>query len=558
MNLLYLKRKEIMLILSFIAPISSSYANEIVPNAGSISREIDVNQPSFKIEQQKNIVENDTIAKEANPSDAIKIEIKTLRLIGMKIFDQNELLPLVKSLEGKTSTLGEIRTVVDKITQYYHSAGYVLSRAIIPPQKLIDGVFTIQIIEGKVSQVKSVNQSRLKDEVLERYLKQAYSLNEPLYAPQSGRALLLIRDLAGIADVNYSLQAGKEKDETLLVANVFPTQVVNGNISVDNHGGKSTGKYRSRLDLYINNLFGRGEQVNLQGMSSFRGLNNGKLGVTLPVGYNGLIFNGNISHTEYKLGKQFKKLDASGKSTTISIGGRYPIIRSNNRNLWISTNVEKRYLFDEVSSTNTLTKKRLSLINVGINADIRDQFLNGGYNQFSLVNTFGNLNIRSKDAREIDALSAKTQGQYYKLNLSVSRTQFLNSKWNLFTKITAQWANKNLDSSEQLSLGGLDAVLGYSSNAASGDSGIITNLQLRYAFNPYITLTGFYDIGYLKIRNKPYVNEKNYRNLQDIGIGLDIKANGLIIEAKSAWKINKPDDINEHDPKIWLKATYQF
>lgn len=128
----------------------------------------------------------------------------------------------------------------------------------------------------------------------------------------------------------------------------------------------------------------------------------------------------------------------------------------------------------------------------------------------------------------------------------------------LWANVSVQWSNKNLDSGEQMSIGGLDGVSAYSSNAVSGDKGILANLQLRYAVNPYITLLGFYDVGRAKLRNKPYTDEKKHRSLQGAGVGLNIQVKQLAIEAKSAWKIH-PNNIEKgKNPRVWVNVKYYF
>ena len=86
--------------------------------------------------------------------------------------------------------------------------------------------------------------------------------------------------------------------------------------------------------------------------------------------------------------------------------------------------------------------------------------------------------------------------------------------------MSAQWANKNLDSAEQFSLGGPYAVAAYHSNDVSADHGIIGQLDVRYAVNPYVSLSAFYDAGWAKLRHKPFGDGRNSISLHGGGFGI--------------------------------------
>lgn len=532
---------------------SVAYAN--VPNAGTISR--DIKQETQAVAVQK-IAEPQKQTREQQASDSIEIAVQKIRVLGAEAVAEQELAVLAQEYEGKTVTLGQLHELTDKISDYYNQQGYHLARAILPPQRIDKGEVVIQVFEGKIAGVQLMNNSRLKDSVAQTYLERGIETGKALNRQKSERTLLLLRDLAGVGAINYSLVEGNQVGETNLVASLEGAPLLSGNLSLDNYGNKSTGRARTRLNLYLNNPFGRGERFTLQGMSSFDGLDYGFVGLDLPVGYHGLSFNTSFSHTQYELGDAFEKLDADGYSDTFSAGLRYPLLRSNQHNLWVSANGEYRNLTDRVRATKTETKKIIKSGNISLNGSFQDNLLAGGYTSFYLQNTFGHLRFRSDDARAIDAVSAKTAGGYYKLNLSLSRTQFFTPELSLWANLNAQWSHKNLDSGEQLSLGGIDGVSAYTSNAVSGDKGVIANLQLRYAINQFLALNTFYDVGHATLRNKPFTDEKNHRTLQGAGIGLNFQFKDLMLEAKSAWKINNPSDSKESGPQVWLKGSYYF
>lgn len=541
--------------LAFSLLLSLVAQAETLPNAGSLSREVE-EKPTFQPQQA--VKKEEKIATVSNEQDGISIAVRRIEIIGNTAIATENLTAYTQVVENQTITLGQLREVAAKITEHYQTEGYPLAEAVLPPQKIIDGVVTIRVSEGVVSGAKVKNSSRLKDQVVQNYVAQAFHAGQPLRNQTSERALLLIRDLAGINEVNYSLSEGEKAGETLLVANLADAPLFNGSLSAENYGGKSTGEYRTRANLYLNSLFGYGERISLQGMSSFKGVNNGRVGLEAPLGYQGLQLHSSFSHTHYELGGAFKALNASGTANTFDYGLRYPLIRSNDKNLWLAVGGDNRQLVDKVKSTQTETRKRIHSGNISLSGSIQDSLGFGGFTQFSLQNTLGHLRILTADVRTFDAISAKTAGGYYKLNASLNRIQYITPKWSLYAGLNLQWANKNLDSGEQLSLGGVDAVSAYHSNDISVDSGIIGQLELRYALNPYLTLSGFYDVAKGKPRAKPYLNEKNSVNLHGGGVGLYANYKGFNLQTKVAWRGSETKSGNNRNPQVWLKVGYSF
>lgn len=109
---------------------------------------------------------------------------------------------------------------------------------------------------------------------------------------------------------------------------------------------------------------------------------------------------------------------------------------------------------------------------------------------------------------------------------------------------------------ENLQASSLSNVAAYAS-APSGDKGVIANLHLRYALNPYLTASAFYDVGRVQLRHRPFTTEANSQTRQGIGVGLNVQVKGLSLEAKTAWKLNRPTT-EPRRPTVWLKVGYGF
>ena len=520
------------------------------PDAGTLSRQA----------EQGTLVQPQTLAlpvpeQKAISTDTTPITVNRVVLKGNTLLTNSQLQPILTSLDGKTATFGELQLLARQVADVYHQAGYPLANVVIPPQKLADGVVTLQVIEGVIDHVSISNQSRLKDSTAQKYLA-VIQTGEPLNQKHTERPLLLLKDLAGTQQVAYRL-AGSEAG-TELAVDLGKAPAVEGFVQVDNYGSKSTGKVRTRAGMTLNSPFGRGERLSVQGMTSLKGVNYAKASVDVPVGYDGLSTSLGVGHTRYDLGGAFKDLDATGTATTFDVGVRYPVIRSNSSNLWVNVGGEYRDLQDKVGATNTTTDKAIKSAQLGISGHHQDQVLQGGYTQWGITSTLGSLNIDSADARAIDAVSAKTQGTYYKVTGNLGRTQYITPKFSLTANLSGQWANKNLDSAEQLSLGGADAVAAYHANDVSADIGVIGQIEARYAAASGVSASVFYDAGRAKLRAKPYLTQDNFVNLHGGGFALSGQYKNVSLQTKLAWHHDDKKFSQDKNPRAWVKVGYQF
>ena len=539
-----------------LSALSLSAVAQSLPDAGSISREVD--SAEFAPPSARLAVPDAPQISPSPAADSAPFLVREIRIEGAQALPTAALRALVAPSEGRQLSLGDLRALADRISARYAEAGLPLARAFVPPQSVENGVVVIRVLEGKPGAVKLENASRLSDAQVRRYLAKAVPPGEPLRQARSERALLLLKDLPGVSDVRYRLEPDENGGETALVASLDKAPLFSGSVSAENYGSRSTGRLRTRVGIDVNSPFGFGEKFSVQGMSSFKGVDFVSLGAEAPVGQDGLIVGTNLSHTRYDLGGSFRALDAHGNANKAEISARYPLLRSNDRNLWLTGGGEYRGLRDVVGATKTSTRKELGAVNFGLNGSFQDSLLAGGQTRFSFSNTLGNLRFKSADAKAIDAASVKTAGSYYKLNVSAGHTRYFSPQWSASANVSAQWTNKNLDSAEQFSLGGSYAVAAYHSNDVSADHGIIGQLDVRYAVNPYVSLSAFYDAGWAKLRHKPFGDGRNSISLHGGGFGIATYYKGFNLQSKVAWRGSKDRFSDDRSPQWWLNFGYSF
>ena len=480
--------------------------------------------------------------------------LNAVKLSGNSVFSEETLRAALGDVTGKTFDLAGLRGLAQRITDVYQAGGYPFARAILPPQDLANGDLRIEVIEGRYGVVQAQGDdsvlARQATAFLDGLLPGSVIASAPLE-----RAALLLDDLPGI-QTSATMRPGTQAGTGDLIVQVARDQRVRGDIGLDNAGSRYTGKNRVRANVDINSPFLLGDQLTVRALLSEEKLWLGSLGYSLPLGTSGLRGNVGYSHTSYVLAKEFASLDAHGTAKVASAGLSYPILRSQKANLTLIATYQAKDLQDNRDSTRTYESKSSDSLPLALQFDYRDAF--DGMTYGSLSWTPGKLKL---DAGLSAVDYYQTRGSFHKVNLDVVRLQALPAGFSLMAHLSWQQADKNLDSSEKLSLGGASGVRAYPSGEATGDEGGLAQLELRYGagdFTPY----AFMDAGRVTVNAKPAPASDNRRSLRGSGLGLRYQRQAWSADVALAWRTTggRPQSETNSDPKpcAWLNVEYRF
>lgn len=480
--------------------------------------------------------------------------LNAVKLSGNSVFSEETLRAALGDVTGKTFDLAGLRGLAQRITDVYQAGGYPFARAILPPQDLANGDLRIEVIEGRYGVVQAQGDdsvlARQATAFLDGLLPGSVIASAPLE-----RAALLLDDLPGI-QTSATMRPGTQVGTGDLIVQVARDQRVRGDIGLDNAGSRYTGKNRVRANVDINSPFLLGDQLTVRALLSEEKLWLGSLGYSLPLGTSGLRGNVGYSHTSYELAKEFASLHANGTAKVASAGLSYPILRSQKANLTLIATYQSKDLHDNRDSTQTYESKSSQSMPLALQFDYRDAF--DGITYGSASWTPGKLKL---DAGLTAVDDYKSNGRFHKVNLDVVRLQSLPAGFNLMAHLSWQQANKNLDSSEKLSLGGASGVRAYPSGEATGDEGGLVQLELRYdagAYTPY----AFMDAGRITVNAKPVVAGDNRRSLSGGGLGLRYQRQAWSADVALAWRTLGGRSLSETNsdpkPRVWLNVEYRF
>ena len=508
----------------------------------------------------------------------VKVKVTGFRVTGNTVVPSSSLLPLLQSQIGSELDLAGLDACAARISNYYRAHGYFIARAYLPAQDITSGEVEIAVLEGRIGTVtvKAVGQTRIDMQRAKNMVSASVQPGQVVREQGIERGLTLLNDLPGV-DVKSTLFPGTTPGASDLVIEATEGREFTGSVDMDNFGNRYTGQTRVGASLNINDPSHIGDLLTLRAMgtsnsdmSYYRG------GYLTPIGNNGFKLGGAYSHMNYKLGKDFAALGATGTADVLSLYGMYPFIRSRNLDLYGNIGFDMRSLKDDHLAVN-FKDKHIDLFNAGVVGDARDGLGGGGRWNYGASLSMGNLNLSDNPADQTsDATWAQTAGTYTKLNFNGSRLQRLTDDWSFYGALSGQLASKNLDSSEKFILGGT-GVRAYPQGEGAGDEGMLLNLEIHYSLRGIpgpgdLQLLSFIDTGHVTLNKHTWsgwqpnslLDYPNSYNLSGMGIGANYgKAGKFSVQTSYAWKLgsNPAKDVNGLDSdgtaksgRFWLQA----
>ncbi len=490
------------------------------------------------------------------PPGGLTVTLKQVTVTGNTLIAQDELLRQLGLVVGKTFDFAGLSALADKLSAYYRAAGYPFARAYLPQQDLQQGTLRIEVLEGRYGTVTTNGDPSLSP-AAQRFLS-PLKPGSVIESHELERVTLILDDQPGVRSTPV-VRPGKEVGTGDLAIGVQRDHRYAGEIGIDNNGTRYTGRTRAHASLDVDSPFTLGDQVSLQGMYTNEQMWFGSASYALPLGATGLRGRVGYSRSYYALADSFAALNATGTANVSSAGLSYPLVRSQRRNITLSATLEHKRLRDQQGATDSSSDKSSNSVPIAVNFDVRDNLLRGGVTYGAVSWTPGRLSLDGA-LLETDAMTARSAGHFSKLNLDLARIQSVAEHVDVYGRVSAQWASKNLDSSQKFGLGGRNGVRAYPGGEGYGDAGALLQLELRYAagaWMPYV----FYDAGRITANREPWTTDSNHRTLAGAGAGLRYDNRAFNASLVAAWRTRggKPrSEPHDSQPMAWLNVGYRF
>jgi len=435
-------------------------------------------------------------------SAALRIYVREFRITGNSVFSGVELAEVVASYTGREITSAELQAARQALTLHYVERGYVNSGAVIPDQKLEDGVVELRIIEGHLTEVQVEGTKFFRPSYFEKRLM--IGADRPLQVQPLEQRLQLFQQDPRIRRVNAHLSPGAARGDAVLKLRVEEEIPLELALEWANDEPASIGEQTGRLRFGFRNFTGNGDQ--LSGMFTLtEGLTDGQVRYQLPLNKWDTTFEARFRSSDSTVIEEpFDITDIESLSTTVGLGLIQPLYRTPATELRVALIGEWR------RSKTTLDGEGFSFPGSGADID-------SGISKISVLRIGGEWIHRTR--RQVFALRSLVNVGLPVLGATENHGDIPDTEYvSWLTQF--QWAQRfpNLFSSElifrtdlqlsldplmpleQIAVGGMRSVRGYRENQIVRDQAVVASLEARIPVlsmkGHVIQLAPFADIGH--------------------------------------------------------------
>ncbi|MCM8831197.1 MAG: BamA/TamA family outer membrane protein [Candidatus Omnitrophica bacterium] len=496
-----------------------------------------------------------------------RVFIRKINVVGATLLSEKEIEEIIKDFKDKELSLKELQKICDLITDRYRQKGYVTSRAYLPPQKIVEGVLEIRVVEGLMGDLEVRGNRYFKSSIFKK--KITLKKGEPF------NYNILRKNLAKINEYpdrscRAILSPGKEPLQTDILLEVKDKLPIHIGFGWDNFGSRYVQKDRYRTTITNNNFLGREDILTLQYQlaeaDAYRLLSLRYLYPftdTLKLGFF-------MAKTKLDLGREYKDLNARGKSKLYSIYLTQSLIEEENITLGLNLGFDYKDIFNFQLGEET-SRDRLRVAKLGWDLDLTDKFgrtIITDELDFGIPDIVGGL--KEKDQR---ASRTGSGGKFIKNTINLYRLQRMPFGTQLLWKNQFQFSSYTLTAPEQFQIGGISNVRGYPPAEHVGDRGFATTLECSFPpyfipknfkvplskakLNDSLRTVIFYDWGHVNFK-RPQVGEEKSETLSSAGFGFRFNLpEDFSLRLDFAWPLDKTPSDNDH-LHTWIEVSKSF
>ena len=464
---------------------------------------------------------------------------------GNTVFPEARLRRFVERYVDMELNLFELNRAADAITRFYRDQGYPVARAIVPAQRVEDGLVHIQGVEGRLGRVVFEGNRRYSEAFLAARTEPL--LREPVLTIGAlERALLLLNDLPGVT-ARVTLEPGKEFGTTDAVV-AIQERLLEGQLQIANTGRKEVGTLRFDVGASLDNPLGLGDQLSVRSIRSQQGLfDYRRVGYSVALLPSGLRFSGGLSDVDYRVAGDFEALGIRGTVKSTDAGFSYPLKRSRLTNLVLSAG-RRRTEAEQSALGVPVSKTSIELFT----ASLATSWVHADSSASSLTLSFaGNGKDNVGPVAKPDALRARTDIDYTYLT-------GISPRWDFFFHGQLVQTAGAAPDTEKFGLGGPDSVRAFRSSELRGDDGWLTQLEFRRQFSVGEVVgigSLFYDWG--GVRNRGFAGQDK---LQGVGAGVTFfpaRSLRAQVQVATPFQSRIPGD-HKSGARLWVSIAAQF
>ncbi len=389
-----------------------------------------------------------------------------------------ELAAIAARYEGRTLEAEDLEALRLELTRAYVDAGYVNSGAVIPDQRVSEGILVVRLVEGRLAAAPVSGSHVFQDGFLEERLLAAGGT--PFNVNRLQEAMQLLLQEGTVERINAELAPGERPGEAILRTRVREAPRFRAELAVANNRPANVGETAAELRLSARNSWGRNETLSAS-YALTKGNDEYAVSASVPFTASDTAF---FVRAGRNLGAvveaPFDRIDLESVSETLEAGLSHPWIRSLERSLVTTLSLTRSrtttYLLGEpfpVLPGSEDGRTRVAAFRAGAEWARRDAdrvfaarlALAVGLDAMGAT---VHADPRLPDSRFVAGLA---QVQW------IARDAGGGSQW--VARADAQLASRRLPSAEQFPVGGVASVRGYRENTLVRDEGASASLEHR-------------------------------------------------------------------------------
>lgn len=417
-------------------------------------------------------------AAPASPGVARRVLIRGVHVTGSTVFSETDLAPLTDPYRDRYVNAEDLEALRQALTQFYIDRGYINSGAVIPDQRVTDGLVEMRIVEGRLTEIGVTGTDWLEPGFLADRL--ALSAGPPLNVNELTERLQILLQHPSVERINAQIEPGDRPGEARLHTVVDEAPPYRFSIGTDTDLSPSLGEARGFVRGQLFSPLGRGDVLTAE-VALAEGLEDYFIDYAMPLTAHDLTFNVYYERTDSEVVEEpLSELALEGESWTLAFRLSQPVYRTARDQLTLAAGMDLR-------------ESRSYLLGVGfpLASGIEDD----GRSRVTVLRFIQDwlgrseqqvLAARSTFSLGIDAFDATINpgdipdGQFFAWLGQLQWARRLGETGNqLVFRLQGQLTSDPLLPLEQYPVGGLWSVRGYRTNQLVRDQGFASSLELR-------------------------------------------------------------------------------
>jgi hemolysin activation/secretion protein len=435
-------------------------------------QQVERERPLAEVETAIRIEVQPVLDQPLSPADTATLAVGSVVIDGLEVLSRRDFAAAIEPFAGRNLDRTELRQLTDAVAEAARQRGYILATAWIPEQALVGGMLRVRVDEGAIDDVRVEG----SDDPAIRAQLQRLIGRGPITLAALQREVLLADDLPGVWIRGTRFENDGQRRVLVVVAR---RQDFSGSTLVTTDGTRPVGPVRARIDLNANGLISPRDRVDLSYTMSPIDPDELKFfnaRFSVIVNDHGTLLGLLGSYSQTEPGAYLADRQIEGEAWQGGIRLRHPLMRSQQRSLWLEASAELQDLRQDRAGVLS-RQDRIALARVGF------------YGYAPLAG--GTLQGRATVSRGFDVLGATWLGDPLASRTDAS-SEFTTLLWwlgwqrglakrvSLSLAASGQFASDPLLIGESFALGGNAFLRGYDFSQRVGDQGIAGVGELRY------------------------------------------------------------------------------